>query len=120
MGYEKHQAIIVVGCYQDGIDRAHDKASTVFPWVSPIGPAGMNGWRSFFVPPDGSKEGWTDSDIGDGRRDEFIRYLEGAKYEDGSSPLLWVEVVVDEDGHHPRVERSARGAKKRAGIEENG
>ncbi|CAB4188127.1 hypothetical protein UFOVP1165_20 [uncultured Caudovirales phage] len=106
MGYIRDHAIVVVGTYGNYLDEAHKKAINIFPWVSSISPAGYNDSRSFFIPPDGSKEGWDESEDGDMRRDEFVQYLIEQAYEDGSSPLKWVEVRVSDDELDMRIERS--------------
>jgi hypothetical protein len=97
MGYMRHHAIVVTGMHGDWIDRAHAEAARIFPWVSPISDEGVNGAKSFFVPPDGSKEGWGESDEGDARRAQFIAWLNAQRYEDQSSPLDWVEVQYADD-----------------------
>lgn len=97
MGYLRRHAVVVSNCYDDWLEKAHERASEIFPWVSPISPEHVNGERSFFIPPDGSKEGWEESDAGDVRRDEFIAWLRAQCYEDGSSPLTWVEVQYGDD-----------------------
>jgi len=92
MGYREHHAIIVTATYENWIEKAHNQASKIFKWVSPISPfLGGNQCRSFFIPPDAAELA-TDSHEGDRRRDEFIEWLEDQKYEDGSSPLQWAEV----------------------------
>lgn len=105
MGYLRRHAIIVTGDdYNDSKDikEAHKKAESIFPWVSPISPPHTNGERSFFIPPDGSKEGWHESEQGDKRRDEFISYLRGQ-----TSSLAWVEVCYAEDNPDTRVTRAS-------------
>lgn len=105
MGYLRRHAIIVTG--YDGneskeIKAAHRKASDIFPWVSEISPSQINGEKSFFIPPDGSKEGWADSDLGDKRRDEFIGWLNSS-----DSFLCWVEVSYGEDDPDTKVTRAS-------------
>jgi hypothetical protein len=68
----------------------------------------VNDSRAFFVPPDGSKEGWSESDEGDGRRDQFIAWLHKHRYSDGSGPLKWVEVRVSDDDLDLAIERHYR------------
>ena len=58
----------------------------------------INGYTTFFCGPDGSKEGWTDSDKGDSLRDRFIQRLEADTFEDGSSPWEWVEIGYGDYG----------------------
>ena len=106
MGYIRDHAIVVVGTYDDWIDRAHAQATGMFPWVSPISPKAINSSRAFFVPPDGSKEGWPESDAADLVRDSFILWLRAQCYEDGSSPLKWIEVIVSDDELELSIERS--------------
>ncbi len=109
MGYIRNHAIIVTATYGDFIQRAHDKARDIFGEnISEITPEVVNGSRSFLVPPDGSKEGWEESDVGDNRRELFKDWLRAQAYEDHSTPLHWVELryggndreaVIEEDCH---------------------
>jgi len=92
MGHIRNHSIIVEANYGDHIQNAHTKASAIFPYVSPISSEVVNGSRSFFIPPDGSKERWEESHEGDARREEFKKWLREQAYEDGSSPISWVEV----------------------------
>jgi len=48
--------------------------------------------------PDGSKEGWKDSDDCDSLRQEFITQLRHSNYDGGSSPWDYVEVGYGEFG----------------------
>ncbi len=97
MGYIKHNAIIVTSWDGDKIAEAHKKAREIFEWVSEISPSAINGYRSFFVPPDGSKEGWPESFNGDNDRKEFIKWCKSTEYADGSTPLSVIDVEF-EDG----------------------
>ena len=106
MGYIRDHAIVVTGCYGEYLDNAHAEATKIFRAVTPIVEGGTNNSRSFLVPPDGSKEGWNESNAGDERRDQFIAYLRSLRYADGSSPLAWVEVRVSDDDNQLKIERS--------------
>jgi len=106
MGYIRDHAIVVVGTYGEHIEEAHAKATEIFPWVSPVSPKAMNGSRSFFVPPDGSKEGWLESTEGDEKRAMFVRWLHHQTYDDGSSPLQWVELHMSDDNGELLIEDS--------------
>jgi len=97
MGYMRHNAIIVSSSIDDLFYEAHKKATEIFPWVSPISPLAMNGVRSFFIPPDGSKEGWNDSNEGDERREAFKEFLNSKRWDDGSTSLDWVEIQYGDD-----------------------
>jgi hypothetical protein len=57
----------------------------------------INGYWSFAVFPDGSKEGWEASTEGDTGRAAFIAWLDAQRYSDGSSPFNWVEVQYGDD-----------------------
>jgi len=76
MGYMNHHAIIVTASSGEGINKVHAKACEIFGELcSEIIDSKMNGYATFFVAPDGSKEGWQDSDEGDERRTEFKDWL---------------------------------------------
>ena len=76
MGYINHHAIVVTTGSKEAIDSAHAKAFEIFGSLcSEIIDSGMNGYATFFIAPDGSKEGWQDSDEGDERRTEFKNWL---------------------------------------------
>lgn len=106
MGYMRHHAIVVTGTdYQEAITKAHTAAAGIFPWISPLSPPTINGYRSFFVPPDGSKEGWEESDVGDAQRDAFMAYLLSTGFADGGSLFAWVEVQYGDDNRETRALR---------------
>ena len=58
----------------------------------------VNNEQTIVLVPDGSKEGWQESENGDALRQAFIERLEQDDYEDGSSPWSWVEVGYGEFG----------------------
>lgn len=101
MGYIKHHAIIVIGWDKARTEVARNAALGFFESNGQVGEileAPVNGYASFFIGPDGSKEGWESSDEGDQRRANFLEWLEGNRYEDRSSSLHWAEVAIDSDG----------------------
>lgn len=106
MGYSKSHAIVVQSWDKNLIHLAHKKALTLFDWVSPICPEKTNGFRSFFIPPDGSNEGWQESNVNDHLRECFKSWLKEQIYNDGSTKLTWVEVVFDDDNVPAYVEDS--------------
>jgi hypothetical protein len=99
MGYMSHHAIVVTTWDEALIKEAHAEASELFPWVSPISPVAINGYRSFFVPPDGSKEGWPYSNMANGLRDRFVEFLVVRRC------LDWVEVQFADDGEDNKITR---------------
>ena len=107
MGYMSHNAIIVSSVFDDKIAAAHKKAVEIFGdasrMVSPIlGPV-INGHRSFFVGPDGSKEGWEASDDGDRKREQFRVWLRDKCVEDGASYVDWAEVQYGNDDYETMI-----------------
>lgn len=117
MGYMRAHAIIVESWDGEAIKRAHDKAKEMFPWVSDVSPKAMNSYQSFFVPPDGSKEGWAESDLGDDRRKAFKRWLREQAYGDGSTSLRWVEVqFADDDDHSMVLDHDGNRPTDRGGV----
>jgi hypothetical protein len=108
MGYFIHHAIVVTGDGEEVV-KAHGLAVAIFPYVSPISPVAINGEQSFFVPPDGSKEGWDESNAGDVRRDQFMTMVEIAREkhirgEEG----FWVHFAEVQFGHDDDDNRLTR------------
>ena len=90
MGYMRHHAIIVTGFQEEAVTRAHAEAAERFSGaashpegaydgnlaeVSPVMQSAVNSYFTFFVAPDGSKEGWGQSDRGDEVRKAFLTWL---------------------------------------------
>lgn len=76
MGRIKHNAIIVT-CGQDIVSIVWDKANEVFESkVTNIVSGVSNDYFSFLIVPDGSKEGWNNSDKWDSKRDYYFKWLE--------------------------------------------
>lgn len=107
MGYICDHAIIVSSELDKHLSIAHAKASEIFPWISPISPPAINGKQAFFIPPDGSKEGWAESESGDAARDQFIKWLTDSY--DSETPCYadWVEVQYNDGNGVERIVRSS-------------
>jgi len=76
MGEMRHHSIVVTSDDTDIIKLVHNKAISLFEHlVSPIIRSRANGFQSFFIAPDGSKEGWETSDHYDINRKDYINYL---------------------------------------------
>lgn len=112
MGYTRHHAIIVTSYDRKKLERARRKAKSIFKEhlhpddevhlkklipISNIVESSINGWYSFFIAPDGSKERWIESKRGDLARKELVQWIDSQKYEDNSSPLSFVEVFYGDD-----------------------
>lgn len=97
MGYIRHNAIIVTTWNAELATATAAEARAL--GLSVLGPSeeAIDGYRSVVIVPDGSKEGWGDSDLGDERRAALKGWLQSQRYDDGSSPLEWVEVAYGSD-----------------------
>lgn len=109
MGYIRHNAIVVTSWDEYLLSEAHKKAAEIFNQVAPITPItpkGRNGYASFLVAPDGSKEGWELSEVGNVCRERFVTWLDSQRDEDGSTPLQWLETQFgDSQGAEAKVVR---------------
>lgn len=99
MGYIRHHAIIVTSWDEERMEVARNKAIEVFGelMVSTFVQSKVNGNISFFIGPDGSKEGWEESESSDVNRGIFIDWLKSQAFEDGSSIYSWVELFYGDD-----------------------
>lgn len=77
MGYHIHHAIVVTSWDDKYLNVAHARAKEMFKHlVSNITGPGTNGFISFLIAPDGSKEGWDTSNEHDDQREEFCDWLD--------------------------------------------
>lgn len=106
MGYLRHEAIIVNDWDSKAVLTAHAAATTIFNergmggLVSGLVHHAINRGASFFIAPDGSKEGWAESKNGDEARAEFMALLPKFKVE-------WAHVLVGGDDGEYAVLKSA-------------
>lgn len=101
MGIIHHHAVVATVNIQENIVKVNDWIFSLPPEKCKRfcdAPAPMNGYHTFVLTPDGSKEGCAESDAGDQLRAEFISFLESFAYEDGSSNVSWIEVGFGEFG----------------------
>lgn len=99
MGFYLHHAILVTSNLES-IEIAWQYVRRTGVIVSDISDAHANGFRSFAVFPDGSKEGWRTSDDGDVLRKSIVDYLRTMQ----TSGLAWVEVSYGGDEPKARIE----------------
>ena len=99
---------MVTGPLKEELAEAHKKAKEVWEekcgssenLISDIiGPV-TNFQHSFFIAPDGSKEGWPDSNAADEARDSFISYLNKSR---PKFSLSWVEVMFGDDSGYSEI-----------------
>lgn len=111
MGYMRHHAIVVTGPLSERMVEVHSTVSDITDKhsrscsVTPLTQEATNGYVSFMVAPDGSKEGWSESDNGDRTRDDVISYLNSLRYSDGSTSFKFVEVQFGDDNKETKVLR---------------
>jgi hypothetical protein len=75
MGYIMHDAIVVTGFLRDEVHRARTEAMDRGLLVSEPVQGTMNGYETFLIAPDGSKEGWKDSNSFDEKRNAWLQWL---------------------------------------------
>jgi len=117
MGYIKHNAIVVTGWEEEKIVEARNKAIEIFekcftdePTVKPYGGklvsevinGLINSQSSFFIAPDGSKEGWDTSENGDIARREFLDWLKN----NPDNYCDYIEIQFGGDDEHELIVRS--------------
>lgn len=94
MGFIAHHAVIVTSYNLEDIKGLQARARELGACVSEVSPMVTNRYYSFCVFPDGSKEGWEDSKVGDTVRHQVI---EGAQ----TLGMEWVEVCFGRDIEEP-------------------
>jgi hypothetical protein len=100
MGYIKDEAIIVTGNHQD-CQQAHNKAIELGLHCTGIREHETNEYVSFLIVPDGSKEGWEASRVGDDQRELWkiwARDAYGKRVDDEWFFVRWVHVSYDDEG----------------------
>jgi hypothetical protein len=100
MGFIKHNAIIVTGEKGD-VFKANKKACKIFKkylknntLVSEVIPGVANNQYSFLIAPDGSKEGWENSNNADIAREKLCRWL----HKKGVCEYIEIRFGGDDDG----------------------
>jgi hypothetical protein len=95
MGIMNHNTIITTTWSEECFDKLMlwvNEQSEDLRNLCVAGDAQTNGERTICIVPDGSKEGWPESDKADSLRQSLIERLEADAYDGGSSPWCWVEV----------------------------
>ena len=102
MGYMRHHAIVVTSWDNKILRKAHKKAKKLFKQVAPITPPAINGYVSFLIAPDGSKENWLPSDHGDEKRREFIEWTDRLRDEVGFK-IDYVEIQFGDERRETKI-----------------
>lgn len=99
MGYIRHHAMIITDCDLEKIRDIHRFATLCSLNPTSIMKSPVNGYRTFFIPPDGSKEGWETSNEADEERKRFKQFIRKRHpYCD------WTEISYGGDDGHSQVE----------------
>ena len=110
MGYFKHHSIIVTSVFKNDIDKARITALQTFKelngyfdekyedLVTEIFEGIANRQYTFFIIPDGSKEGWTPSDLCNTGRDLFLKWME-----ENDTGCNYVEVIFGGDDDYCEI-----------------
>ena len=98
MGVMNHDCVIATTSDSDAVAALINAAEQMGIKPLVITPVNQFGYRTVMLPPDGSKEGWEDSNNGDRMREAFIALIGSFNYSDGSNPFSWVEVSFGERG----------------------
>lgn len=105
MGYIRHHSIAITSWDNELIKKAHEKATQIFKnRTSTLLDSDINGYKSFFIAPDGSKEGWRESDIGNTQRNIFKDWIKEQDFEDGSNSLSFCEFFYGDDNGESLIE----------------
>lgn len=113
MGYIKHNAIVVTGWHKEKVLEARNKAIEIFEQcfndepnggrlVSEVVSGLINEQYSFFIAPDGSKEGWNTSENGNEARRQFWDWLRNEQY----NYCDYVEIRFSDNDEHKTIVRS--------------
>lgn len=115
MGHIRHHMIVVTSWDQGLLEEAKVTARRIFHreffpnyrdadnLVSETIDSLTNGYSTFFIAPDGSKEGWSESEDGDCARKCFIEWLKTKQHEDGSSALRYAEIFYGDDDRQSEI-----------------
>lgn len=107
MSYTEHDSIIVTAFKREYAEAAHAKAIEIGLVVTPIVETKAEGWSVFLIAPDGSKEGWPESSVGDAQRTVWIAWARSQWSAACCLPykapfLYWVHVKHHEIGNTAR------------------
>lgn len=102
MGYMRHNAIVVTSWDETRLTEAHGLARGIFAdgMVSDVLPPVTNNYRSFLIAPDGSKEGWEESERGTVAREQFKKAMKRQRY---AGYIDWAEIQYGDDEREAKL-----------------
>ena len=101
-----YHSIVVTSRDQILLEKTHKRAKQLFGiLVTPIMLSIINRCFTYFISPDGSKEGWDLSNTYNDLRKEFTDYLKSFTYDDGSTSIKYCEFCYggESDGFETRI-----------------
>jgi len=101
MGIENNEAIIATTWNKEVAEKTREwirELPTAWQQLFAIIPSIVNHKQTIIFAPDGSKKGWDIAEQGQRFRNEFFDLLKSFDYDDGSSPLDFIEVGYGEFG----------------------
>lgn len=116
MGYMIHHTIVVTGWHEDSMKNGYEIAVMAFKdtacTFTPIYISPVNGYMTFYILPDGSKEGWLESDKADEARGNFMEslrdyngYLDAVELQyGGDEPEINTTLLECVSYHDPDIE----------------
>ncbi|HEX8574930.1 MAG TPA: hypothetical protein VF677_01415 [Flavobacterium sp.] len=109
----KHHAIVVTSADRIRLDHVRNYAIKMFSdhmeakngkyLISNIIDSLINNFATFFIAPDGSKEGYDASDDGDLIRKKITDYMKSLKDKDGKNPICFVEVSYGAEDENAEI-----------------
>lgn len=100
MGFIVNDAIIVSSWDRKRLLTARERALKIGLFCTEVCQHPVNCESAFLVVPDGFKEDWHESDMGDAYRATFMDWLDAQAYEDGRNALHFVCVRYSGDFMH--------------------
>jgi len=97
MGHTTHKVIVVTSWKEEVLDEVAAEARGCGLVVLGPGEKVLNGFRTLVVCSNGSKAGWPEEQDYSSLMRWFAEYLDGIRYEDGSSCLEWVFLAYGND-----------------------
>jgi len=103
MGHITHSLIAVTGrdkeVFEGAVAEARSRGLLVLGPTEEL----LNDFRTFAVCSNGSKSGWSEARDYNSLTGDFVEYLDGLRYEDGSPRLEWVFLAYGNDDGGSRI-----------------
>lgn len=105
MGYIRHHTIAITSWKKEELEKLHIKINAIAPnIITNIYKSPLNGYHTFYLIPDGSKEGWEESEAYNEIRNRIKNIIKEMKYDDGSNCIRFCELYYGGDDSKPKIE----------------